>query len=98
MGAIAVPREIVGVLPDVYPHEVTKSNLIRVLNTWSLHRSEFRVFCETAFQLNEQDSLLLDVSMIACSRLLPGTTGLFQGVPDLAIEVVSSELETHSPE
>jgi Uma2 family endonuclease len=94
MGAIAMLREVVGVLPNVYPHEVTKSNLIQVLNTWSLHRSEFRVFCETAFQLNERDPLLLDVSMIASSRLIPGTAGLFQGVPDLAIEVVSSELET----
>jgi len=73
-----------------YPHELTKSNLIRLLTLWSVQNPPSRVFCETAFQLDDRDCLIPDLSLDS-NRVAPGSTGVFQGAPELAIEVVSSE-------
>jgi Uma2 family endonuclease len=94
MGAITTLDEVVSVLPTEYPHEVTKSKVIRVLSAWSLQRPAFRIFCQTAFQVEEQNCLVPDISVISSGRIVPGSIGLFQGAPELAIEIVSSELET----
>ena len=48
-----------------------------------------------AYQLDEQNCLIPDVSLFASRRIAPGTTGLFRESPDLAIEVVSSETAAH---
>jgi Uma2 family endonuclease len=93
MGTTTTLAEVVNTLPAEYPHEVTKSNMIRVLTDWSLHRPALRVFCQTAFQV-EENCLVPDISVIASARIVPGSVGLFQGPPELAIEIVSSELET----
>jgi len=73
------------------PHEVTKSNIIRAVTVWSLQNSGFRLFCEAAYQLDGGNCLIPGVSLIAANRIVPGSTGVFQGAPELAIEVVSSE-------
>ena len=83
--------EIVSMPMSGYPHEVTKSNLIRLLTAWCLQNPALRVFCEAAYQLTERNCLIPDISLIASGRLVPGTTGVFQSAPELAIEVVSSE-------
>ncbi len=83
--------EIVSMPMSGYPHEVTKSNLNRLLTAWSLQNPSLRVFCEAAYQLTERNCLIPDISLIASSRLVPGTTGVFQSAPEVAIEVVSSE-------
>jgi Uma2 family endonuclease len=50
------------------------------------------VFAETSFRVDEQDCLAPDVSVLSNERIpVPATSDLPRGVPDLAIEVVSSE-------
>lgn len=75
-----------------YPHEVAKCNVNRALTSWSLHRPAFRVFCDTPFQVHERNCMVPDISVVSSVRIAPGSAGIFQGVPELAIEVVSSEL------
>ena len=93
MGATTMLDEV-NVLVDGYPREVTKSNVNRVLSGWSLQRPGFRVFCETPFQVDERNCLVPDVSVIESIRIVPGSTGIFQGAPELAVEIVFSELAT----
>lgn len=76
---------------DGYPHETVKANLIRILVPWALRENAFQVYSGTAFQLDEQNCAIPDISLIARNRLIPGTQGIMQGSPELAIEVVSSE-------
>jgi len=73
-----------------YPHEITKTNLNRLLTLWSVQNPPAMLFCETAYQLGGSDTLIPDLS-IDSKRISPGATGVFQGAPELAIEVVSSE-------
>jgi Uma2 family endonuclease len=94
MGTTTTLDEVVGAISDGYPREVAKCNVNRVLTAWSLQRPAFRVLCDAVFQLDERNCLVPDVSVIASARIIPGSTGLLQGVPDLAIEIVSSELAT----
>jgi len=94
MGTTTPLEEVVGAISDGYPREVAKCNVNRVLTAWSLQRPAFRVLCDAVFQLDERNCLVPDVSVIASGRIIPGSTGLLQGVPDLAIEIVSSELAT----
>jgi Uma2 family endonuclease len=94
MGATTTVEELVGVVSDGYPREVAKCNVNRVLTAWSLQRPAFRVLCDAVFQLDEQNCLVPDVSVIASARITPGSTGLLQGAPKVAIEIVSSELAT----
>ncbi|MGB6944276.1 MAG: Uma2 family endonuclease [Bryobacteraceae bacterium] len=83
--------EVISMPRSGYPHEVTKSNIIRVLTAWSLENPSLRLFCEAAYQLDDRNCLIPDLSLLASNRILPGSTGVFQGAPEIAIEVVSSE-------
>ncbi len=83
--------EVISMPKAGYPHEITKSNIIRVLVAWSLQNSTYRVFCEAAYQLDARNCLVPDVSLLAQDRLRPGSAGVFQQAPELAVEVVSSE-------
>jgi Uma2 family endonuclease len=94
MGTTATLDEVVGVISDEYPREVAKCNVNRVLTAWALQRPAFRVLCDAVFQVDERNCLVPDVSVIASGRIVPGSTGLLQGVPEVAIEIVSSELAT----
>jgi Uma2 family endonuclease len=47
------------------------------------------------FRLDKHNSPIPDVSFVLAGRLTPGTEGLIQGAPELAIEVVSSESAAH---
>ena len=76
------------------PHEVVKKNLTKILVVWLAHNPVGEVFVETMFQLDEYNSLIPDLSMLLPGRATPGLTGLFQGAPEVAIEVVSSETAT----
>jgi Uma2 family endonuclease len=73
------------------PHEVTKSNLIMLLAPWATLNPGLRVFCEAAFQVNDANCLIPDISLISSNRIVPGSRGIFQTAPEFAIEVVSSE-------
>jgi Uma2 family endonuclease len=83
--------EIVSMSQAGYPHEVTKSNVIRVLTAWSLQNPGLRLLCETSYQLDDRNCLIPDISLINENRIVPGSRGVFQGAPEIAIEVVSSE-------
>jgi len=72
-------------------HEIVKKNLIKVLVLWLAQRAIAEVFVETMFQLDDNTSLIPDLSVLFPGRATPGSTGLIQGAPELAIEVVSSE-------
>jgi Uma2 family endonuclease len=87
--------EVIGMPVSGQPHEVTKSNINRVLTAWSLRNPALRVFIETAYQLDDRTCLIPDLSLLASARIVPGSTGVFQGPPELAIEVVSSEKAAH---
>src|SRR5260370_3924965 len=80
------------------PHEVTKSNIIQVLVAWLLQNPIGKVFSETMFQLDEQNCLIPDVSVLSPGHTYPGGTGSIQGAPEIAIEVVSSETAVHLEE
>jgi Uma2 family endonuclease len=87
--------EVIGMPVSGQPHEVTKSSLCRVLTAWSLQNPALRIFIETAYQLDAHTCLIPDVSLLASARIVPGSTGVFQRPPELAIEVVSSEKAAH---
>jgi Uma2 family endonuclease len=83
--------EVVNMPMSGQPHEVTKSNIIRAVTAWSLQNPGLRLFCEAAYQLDDRNCLIPDVSLIAENRIIPGSKGVFQGAPEIAIEVISSE-------
>jgi len=87
--------EVISMPVSGQPHEVTKSNLARLLVSWLAQNPGLRVFIETAYQLNDQTCLIPDISLLATARIVPGSTGVFQKPPELAIEVVSSEKAAH---
>jgi Uma2 family endonuclease len=77
------------------PHEVVKSKIARVLTAWLLENPIGEVFNESMFQLDEQNCLIPDVSVLRPGHIPPGSTGSIQGAPEIAIEVVSSETAAH---
>ncbi len=83
--------EIVSMPMSGQPHEVTKSNLVRLLILGLTQNPALRVFIESACQLDETNCLIPDISVLTSKRILPGGIGVFQGAPEIAIEVVSSE-------
>src|SRR5271166_2652716 len=74
-----------------YPHEITKGNLIEILAVWLAQNRIGKVLSEAPFQIDEYNCMIPDVSVVSLSRIVPGSEGLFQGAPQIAIEVVSSE-------
>lgn len=83
--------EVVSMPRAGWPHECTKSNLIQTLAVWLAQNKTARLFVEAAYDLDEHNCLIPDVSLLSTARFVPGATGIFEGAPDLAIEVVSSE-------
>jgi Uma2 family endonuclease len=77
------------------PHEVTKSRIIQILAVWLAQNPVGALFSETMFQLDEQNCLIPDVSVLRHGHTYPGGTGSIQGAPEIAIEVVSSEAAAH---
>jgi len=73
------------------PHEFVKSNVTRLLIAWLLRGNCGRVFPETGFRVDDYNALIPDISYVLEGPGKPGDKSVPQGVPDLAIEVVSSE-------
>ena len=90
-----IEGEVVAMGYGRYAHEMVKANLIQILVEWSLRHPIGRVFSETMFRLDAHNSPIPDVSFVLAGRLTPGTEGLIEGAPELAIEVVSSESAAH---
>jgi Uma2 family endonuclease len=72
-------------------HEFVKFNIAKVLFAWLLQNRGGKILTETAFQIDEQNSPIPDISFVSSGAESTGVSGLIQGAPDLAIEVVSSE-------
>ena len=73
------------------PHEVVKKNLTKILVLWLAQNSPAELFPETMFEVDEYNTVIPDLSVLFPGRIAPGSTGWIAGVPELAIEVVSSE-------
>ena len=78
-----------------YAHEWVKSNLIEILVAWLAGNRSLKLLSESAFQIDELNSPIPDISLVLRKRARPGAPGLIYGAPELAIEVVSSETATH---
>jgi Uma2 family endonuclease len=73
------------------PHEIVKSNLLRILVVWLTQNPVGQLFAETMFQLDDYSSPIPDLSVVFPGHVAPGTTDWLHGAPEIAIEVVSSE-------
>jgi len=76
-------------------HEWVKANLIELLGAWTRQNRSLKLLSETTFVLDQYNSPIPDVSLLAFSRKPSDMTGWLQGAPDVAIEVVSSEKAAH---
>src|ERR1035441_668522 len=90
-----VQGEVVTVAAAGFPHERLKARVTRLLNVWLAQNPLGEVLSETMYRLDEHSSLQPDVSVLLNERIRPGIEGLYPGVPDIAIEVVSSETATY---
>ncbi|MBI3697587.1 MAG: Uma2 family endonuclease [Acidobacteria bacterium] len=73
-------------------HELVKSNINQLLVLFAAPIGIGRVFSETMYQLRPSEARIPDVSFLLAHRVKPEDPHqLYQGAPDLAIEVVSSE-------
>src|SRR5215472_1658085 len=72
-------------------HEWVKANLNELLIAWIIKNPGFKLLPETTFELSEYDSPIPDLSVYDRSHKPSDTSGWFQGAPEVAIEVVSSE-------
>jgi Uma2 family endonuclease len=78
-----------------YAHEWVKSNLIEILGVWLMGHRSLKLLSESAFQIDELNSPIPDISLVLREGARPGAPGLIHGAPELAIEVVSSETAGH---
>jgi len=76
---------------DEVAHEWVKSNLIEILVDWARQNPSMKLFSGATFQHEEKNARPLDIALMSRNRKPVGTNTLFQGGPQLAIEVVSSE-------
>ncbi|HMD48562.1 MAG TPA: Uma2 family endonuclease [Bryobacteraceae bacterium] len=83
--------EVVSMGQAKFGHEWVKANLILILSGWILKNPSLVLLSETMVQLSDNDSPIPDISLISRSRKPTDMSGWFQGAPDVAIEVVSSE-------
>jgi len=73
-------------------HEIVKSNFLDELSFFNRQNRIGRVFSETMYSLKPSEARMPDVSLLLAHRLPPpDTSKLFEGAPELAVEVVSSE-------
>jgi Uma2 family endonuclease len=84
--------EILSVSRAKLPHEHVKSNALEVLTEYNLATKAGKVYGECAYQLNEENCLIPNVSLVMRDRIpspVPDEIATF--APALAVEVVSSE-------
>jgi len=84
--------EIVAMGNAAWPHERVKANSNEHLVVYVAGNRIGKVFSETMFAIQSTEGLIPDVSLLLNHRLRPADPDqVFQGAPDLAVEVVSSE-------
>ncbi|MBI3694996.1 MAG: Uma2 family endonuclease [Acidobacteria bacterium] len=73
-------------------HEIVKSNIQDILSEYNRQNRIGKVFSETMYALRESEARQPDVSFLLAKRVAGADPDkLFQGAPELAVEVVSSE-------
>jgi len=73
-------------------HEIVKSDINAAVTVWAVGSGRGKVFSETLFVLSSTDAFMPDVAWLSAERLAAADRRQqFQGAPDLAVEVVSSE-------
>jgi Uma2 family endonuclease len=73
-------------------HELVKANFIEHLVTYNQQHRIGKVFSETMYEIRASEGRTPDVSFLLAHRLTTGDLNkLFEGSPELAVEVVSSE-------
>ncbi len=80
-----IPSENVRRVPCVDPA------ISELLGAWTRQNKSLKLLSETTFLLGEYNSPIPDISLFARSRKPEKMEGWFQGAPEVAIEVVSSE-------
>lgn len=82
--------EVVRVPPASIIHDLIKNEINELLIVFLRANSELdlRTLVETGARIGESDAFIPDVSIVKRSRL-PGQARIFQGSPEIAIEVVS---------
>jgi Uma2 family endonuclease len=73
------------------PHEIVKSNLNRILVLWLAQNPIAKVFPESMFQVDDQNALIPDLSVVFSGHGSPVAKEWWQAAPGIAVEVVSSE-------
>lgn len=73
-------------------HERVKSRIGRILNRYFAEHPVGEVFSETMFVLDRGESYIPDVAVLLAARIaLDEPEKPFEGAPEIAVEVVSSE-------
>ena len=72
-------------------HEWVKGNFIRQLVAYSLQHGIGQILSETMYKIRSAEARTPDVSFQLARVLTGDPDKLFEGSPDLAVEVVSSE-------
>jgi Uma2 family endonuclease len=72
-------------------HEWVKANINRQLVAYSLHHGIGQILSETMYKIRSSEARVPDVSFQLARSLTGDPDKLFEGSPDLAVEVVSSE-------
>jgi len=73
-------------------HEQVKANLNRILDRWLDRHGAGLVYNESAYRLDDRIVQVPDLSVLGTERLKLSLEERFRGAPDLAVEVVSSEM------
>ncbi len=76
-------------------HEWIKANLLLLLAAWIRQNPSLILLSEATFRLDEHNSPIPDIALLTRSRKPSDMSRWFQGGPDVAIEVVSSEKASH---
>jgi Uma2 family endonuclease len=83
--------EVVRMPPASLPHDVIKNQISRLLLRYlDAHRElTLEPLVEMGASVSDYDTFIPDISVVKQERLAPADRRIFQGAPDLAIEVVS---------
>jgi Uma2 family endonuclease len=83
--------EVVRIPPASLPHDLIKNQINRILFRYLDAHPELALesLVEIGTSVSEYDTFIPDISVVKRQRLTPVERRIFQGAPDLAIEVVS---------
>lgn len=83
--------EVVKMPPPSLPHDLIKNRMNRILIRYLDAHPELTLepLVEIGASVGEYDTFIPDISIVKRDRLTPVERRIFQGAPDIAIEVVS---------